>query len=131
MSLKAVSPVTWALLVPAAVCVGLYTVLGIIGLLFFGGRISNTNDFFFVIYPLLAAPVFSVTFWASLQKGAVCLWIYFICKWLWEFVASLPRIAWEPVPSKADWLILVPAILVQLASILELLRHRRAQSPVP
>jgi hypothetical protein len=129
MPLNNVSAVTWVLLLPAAICVALYTLLGVVGLLFFGGRISNANDFFLVIYPLLAAPVFSVTFWGSLQKGAACLWIYFLSKWLWELVASLPRIAWEPISSRADWFILAPAILVQLVSIFELLRRRQAEHP--
>ena len=126
MPLKHGSATSWALLIPAAICIGIYATLGVIGLWVFGGRISDAKDLFFVAFPLLSIPAFSVTFWGSLQKGATCLWVYFIAKWLFVFLMSLPMIAWEPISSAADWLVLIPPILVQVAAIIE---SRRSQQP--
>jgi hypothetical protein len=58
MSFRNISTINWILLAPAGVLTLIYTLLGVVGGWIFGGRIAGPKDVVFLIYPLLAFPIF-------------------------------------------------------------------------
>jgi hypothetical protein len=99
------------------------TWLGLVGLWIFGGRLYSIQDIIFIVYPLLAFPIFLLVF-VSRRAMAILLTLYFAANWIYDMLRSLPRITIDPVPSMASWLLLTAVLLADAAWILETRRHR-------
>jgi hypothetical protein len=123
MSLGKISTISWLLLTPAGVLTLIYTLLGTVGGWIFGGRIAGPKDIIFLIYPLLAFPLYLSVF-KSLKWATILLWLYFLFVWGFSIVLSWPRVLFNPLSSVVNQLLFIALVLVLAAYIVESRAHR-------
>lgn len=78
----------------------------------------HTSYYFLLYQPFLAVPILLVSI-ASLRIGAATQWAYLLGTYLLYLIVGWPRISTTIFTSKADWLLIGSAILIQIALLVE------------
>lgn len=85
----------------------------------------HTRDYLLLYKPFLAVPIILVCI-SSLGIGAALQWAYLVGTYLLYLAVGWPRISTTIFSSKADWLLIGSAILIQMALLVE---DRRLSHP--
>jgi hypothetical protein len=117
---------SWILLSLAGVLSCAYTWIGCLAFWFVGQVPMHTRDYLLLYQPFLALPIVLVSI-VSLRIGATMQWAYLLGTYLLYLMVGWPRISTTIFSSKADWLLIGSAILIQMAFVVE---NRRVIHPI-
>lgn len=134
LCLARMSKVATCLLLLAGILPLYVSSLGTVGLWIFGGRLKMVGDVIFIIYPLLAFPIFCFVA-VSLRVAVVAFWAYVAFDYVFPplyFASRHGSVHLRLYPgSGMQRMLLVAAILMQTAFYLQKRSQRNTSTPLP